>query len=549
MIEIRPYQLEVIEQFERTVAAGKRRVILVAPTGSGKTVIAAEIIRRAVAAGKRVLFIAHRRELIVQAGERLWAHGIDSGTIQAGFPPRPGEPVQVASIQTLWARAIRTAKIPLPMADIVIVDEAHHQRATTYERIVGSYPTATILGLTATPCRGDGRGLGNAFDELIECPQVPALIKLGHLVGTRVFAPSTPDLKGVKTVMGDYQERALSRRVNTDDLVGDVVTHWHRLAERRRTVAFAVDVAHSVHIRNEFIHSGVRAAHIDGGTPKDERDRILAQLKSGEVELVSNCMVLTEGWDSPDVACCILARPTKNMGLFRQMIGRVLRPAAGKTDALILDHSGAVFEHGFVEDEVRWELAEDRQAENTTKFSGAGNVGKGRQLTSCPKCAAVRLEGDGCSVCGWMPAPKPAPVWFKDGDLGEVRGDRTVLSGRSSPEEKLHWRRELTWIAKERGWKDGWVAHKFKERFGSWPPRDTVEPLVASPEVKAWVRAKMIAWAKRQPPRQPAAPTGHEPVIHRPTPAKWDREDRPVMPAKWEGSDRTDLPRDLGDEF
>src|SRR5262249_19702382 len=150
-------------------------------------------------------------------------------------------------------------------------------------------------------------------------------------------------------------------RMDRDKLVGDIVTHWHKYGEHGRTVAFACSVGHSVHIRDEFLRSGVRAAHIDGNTPMDERDDILAQLTAGEIEVVSNCMVLTVGWDMPDVGCCILARPTKKMGLYRQMIGRVLRPAPGKTDAIILDHSGAVFRHGFAEDHVEWTLDPERR--------------------------------------------------------------------------------------------------------------------------------------------------------------------------------------------
>src|SRR6478736_7029025 len=147
-------------------------------------------------------------------------------------------------------------------------------------------------------------------------------------------------------------------------LVGDIVTHWHRYGEHRKTVAFAVNVAHSLHIRDEFDRTGVRAEHIDGSTLKPERDAVLARLASGETKIVTNCMVLTEGWDMPEVGCCILARPTKKMGLYRQMIGRVLRPAEGKPDAIVLDHSGAVFRHGFVEDHVEWTLDPGRRAES-----------------------------------------------------------------------------------------------------------------------------------------------------------------------------------------
>jgi superfamily II DNA or RNA helicase len=214
--------------------------------------------------------------------------------------------------------------------------------------------------VTATPVRGDGRGLGGIFEVLIECPQVAELIELGHLVGTRVYAPSSPDLAGVQVKRGDSVESQLAEAMDRPKLVGDIVTHWWKYSERRKTVAFAVDVRHSIHLRDEFIRAGVRAEHIDGNTPKDERDATLARLASGEIELVTNCMVLTEGWDMPEVGCCILARPTRKMGLYRQMLGRVLRPAPGKKDAIILDHSGAVFRHGFAEDPIEWTLDPDR---------------------------------------------------------------------------------------------------------------------------------------------------------------------------------------------
>src|SRR5262245_28926393 len=201
---------------------------------------------------------------------------------------------------------------------------------------------------------------------MIECPQVAELIVGGYLVKARVYAPVDPDLKGVRTVKGDYHEAQLADRMDRDKLVGDIVTHFHKYGQRRRTIAFACSVAHSIHIRDEFIKSGVRAEHLDGQTPREERDDILARLASGETEVVANCMVLTEGFDCPDVCCIILARPTKKMGLLRHMIGRGLRPADGKTDAVILDHSGAVFRHGLPEDHVHWTLDPDTRAEAPT---------------------------------------------------------------------------------------------------------------------------------------------------------------------------------------
>jgi DNA repair protein RadD len=252
----------------------------------------------------------------------------------------------------------------LPDAALVVVDEAHHAPAQTYRQLLRAYPEALILGMTATPCRGDGRGLGDIFEMMVETPPVAELIELGFLVGTRVYAPSRPDLTGVRVERGDYVERQLADRMDRPQLVGDVVTHWLRLAERRRTVVFASGVAHSVHLRDEFRAAGIWAEHIDGSTPVEQRDEILKKVDAGTVEVVCNAMVLTEGWDCPAVSCLVLARPTRHMGLYRQMVGRVLRPAPGKTDALTLDHAGAVFEHGFVEDPVLWTLATNRRAEN-----------------------------------------------------------------------------------------------------------------------------------------------------------------------------------------
>jgi DNA repair protein RadD len=363
--ELRPYQVDVIDRFQTAVASGKRKIMLVAATGSGKTVIAGAIVKKQVAEGRRVLFFSHRREITTQTSAKLYAVGIDHGIIQAGFPLRLHEPVQVASVQTLTARAIRGSAIELPAADLVIVDEAHHTPADTYQKVLEKYPEATLLGLTATPCRKDGRGLGNVFEVLIECPQVQELIDLEFLVPTTVYAPADRiDLSGIRTQAGDYVENQLAERMNTAKLVGDVVTHWHRHGERRKTVVFATDVAHSLHLRDEFRRSGALSEHIDGKTPKVERDGILTRLARGDIEIVTNCAVLCEGWDSPDVSCLVLARPTKSMGLYRQMVGRGLRPAPGKRDCVVLDHAGAVFEHGFVDEPVVWTLDTTQRAKN-----------------------------------------------------------------------------------------------------------------------------------------------------------------------------------------
>ena len=493
---LRPYQAEVVARIDAAIGAGHHRLLVVAPTGAGKTVIAANLTSAAVEDGKRVLFLAHRRELITQASGKLYAAGVDHGILLPGFPPRLGEPVQVASIATLHARAIRTSTMDLPEADLVIVDEAHHARARTYRRLLDAYPKAVIVGITATPCRGDGRGLGDIFETLIECPPVGELIDAKFLVGTKVYAPSRPDLAGVRVERGDYVERDLAPRMDRAELVGDIVTHWLRLGERRRTVVFASSVGHSVHLRDEFRRASVLAEHIDGGTPADERDAILAALARGSIEVVCNYGVLTEGWDSPEVSCVVLARPTKHHGLFRQMVGRVLRPASGKTDALVLDHAGAVFEHGFIEEPVQWTLSPGKRSESPMQIARA----KSRMpaLTTCPECSAVRLEGHPCPVCKWRPQPKPEAVDVADGELGLVDRNRVVKLPQHGVDDRQRFYRQLLYIANERGYQRGWAAHKYREKFGEWPSWRDVEPAMPDAAVRSWVRSRQIAYAKSQ---------------------------------------------------
>ena len=495
MVALRDYQVDVIARFREAVAAGRKRIMLVAPTGSGKTVVAGAVVRDAVDQRRRVLFFSHRREITQQTSAKLYAVGIDHGIVQAGFPLRLHEPVQVASVQTLTARAIRGSAIELPPADLVIVDEAHHTPAETYLKVLAKYSDAIILGLTATPCRKDGRGLGNIFEAIIECPQVPELVRLGFLVPTVVYAPADgPDLRGVRTQAGDYVENQLAERMNTQKLVGDVVTHYHRHGERRKAVVFAVDVAHSRHLRDEFQKAGVRAEHIDGRTPREERDAVLARLARGELDVICNCMVLTEGWDCPEVSCLVLARPTKSLGLFRQMIGRGLRPAAGKTDCVILDHAGATLENGLAEDPVLWTLETDRRAANAAHDKRKAGGTRSR-LCDCSKCGALRTAGERCRSCGFLPAPPPRSVDFTDGDLARLDRNGRHVEGQA-PGDKLRWHRQLAHIAQQRGYRPGWTAHKFKEKFGHWPANNHVAPEPACPEVLSWVRSRAIAYAK-----------------------------------------------------
>ena len=433
-----------------------------------------------------------RREILRQTSLKL---PIDHGLIQAGLNIDLSYPVQVASVQTLWARCMRTDKSPLPPANLIIIDEAHHVGARTWRLILEAYPNARRIGLTATPCRSDGRGLGNYFDELILGPQIPELIARKYLVKTTYYAPVEPDLKGVETRQGDYAINQLADRMNRDDLVGDIVSNWHKHGQRRKTLVFAVDVAHSVHVKNEFLKSGVRAEHVDGSTPKAERDAILARLASGETEVVCNCMVLTEGFDLPTIGCIVLARPTKQLGLFRQMAGRGLRPAPGKSNLILIDHSGAVYRHGLLEDPIEWTLDVTQRADNATHRKRDKQTTS--RLVECSQCGALRTGGEACPHCGFLPKRRPDAIIFAEGELAQIRNGNAQSA--YDPHERMRWHAMLAHIAGERRYKPGWVSHKYKEKFGTWPPASRpIPPVKPSPEVLSWVRSRQIAYAKAQ---------------------------------------------------
>ena len=332
---------------------------------------------------------------------------------------------------------------------------------------------------------------------MIQCPHVGELVEQGYLVPTRVYAAVDPDLHGVHVRHGDYVESELADRMDRPKLVGDIVSNWLKYGERRKTVCFATSVRHSIHIRDEFIASGVRAEHIDGTTPMDERDATLARLASGEIEVVTNCLVLTEGWDMPALGCLILARPTKQMGLYRQMIGRGLRPAPDKSNCIVIDHSGATYRLGFAEDLIEWTLDPDRHAENPTHAARDGDQPGGPKIVECRECGAARVGGMACLSCGYLPAPPPRAIEVIDGDLGLVDGSRRARPNPDDPRIRGEWHAMLAGIAAERGYKPGWIAHQYKNKFGDWPPYGARPvPVEPSIEVRRWVRSRMIAYAR-----------------------------------------------------
>lgn len=291
---LRDYQLTGENEIRARIRAGYRRVLYVLPTGGGKTTVAASIINQARAKGSKILFLAHRRELISQCSERLDGLGVDHGIIMANHPRERASAVQVGSIQTIHRRGLPWEP------DIVFIDEAHRCRGAAYQQAVNACGRAVVIGITATPCRTDGKGLSPPFESMVLGPSLSDLTAQGYLVPARTYARKKPNLSGVHITAGDYQQDELNEAMNKPEIVGDVVKEWQKNAAGRLTVVFAVGIKHSIALRDAFRAAGVVAEHLDGETPTAERERLLADLATGRINVLTNCGVLSEGWDCLD---------------------------------------------------------------------------------------------------------------------------------------------------------------------------------------------------------------------------------------------------------
>jgi len=298
------------------------------------------------------------------------------------------------------------------------------------------------------------------FDGLVIGATIRDLIDDGYLVDYEIYAPGEPDLSQVKIVAGDYQQDQLGEAVDKPELVGDIVTHWLRLAKGQQTICFATNILHSKHICDEFEKHNIPAGHIDAYTPAEERKRIIDAFKANRIRVLCNVSVLAEGFDVPAAACMILARPTKSLVRYIQMAGRVLRPFEGKEVAIMLDHSGTAKRLGFPTDDLPLVLDDGKPRESVA------HEAKDKLPKMCVKCSYMKPVGvHQCPKCGFLPERK-SEIETADGEL--VRLERKKKREMTT-EQKADFYGELKTYAAEKGYKSGWAANKFKERTGVWP--------------------------------------------------------------------------------
>lgn len=412
---LRNYQQTIIDEVYFYLGLDVRAPLVVAPTGAGKTTCFSYLAKHLDGV---VWILAHRQELISQASGTLDRFGVRHGVIKAKHPQEYRKRVQVASVQTV-ARRLDS----LPPPDYIVVDEAHHI-SDTYKRIFARYPEARLIGFTATPCRLNGKGLGEVYDEMILGPQVAWLMDNGFLARAKYYAPPPKaDTSGLPIRGGDYATKEAEEVMNKEVITGDAIDHYRRICDGVPMLVFCTSVKHAEDVASEYRKAGYRAASVDGSLDDDTRADRIGGLATGKYQVITSCDLIGEGLDVPVCSAAQLLRPTASLSLHRQQIGRVLRPAEGKDHAFILDHVGNtgrmirgkwVPKHGFAETEYEWSL---EGVKKRKKEPGEKTI----SVRTCSTCFSVHQLARKCPYCGYeYPVNVRGALDIEDGDLMEI---------------------------------------------------------------------------------------------------------------------------------
>ncbi len=445
MFSLRPYQELLIDGARIEFQNGKQRTCIVAPCGAGKTVLMAYMSAQAKLKGNNTLFVVHRKELIRQSSSTFEKLNVSHGIIAPSFPQALGEPIQIGSIQTVVKRA---AKIPQPQ--LIILDEAHHATAGTWRKLLEVFPEALVVGLTATPARMGGQGLGDIFESLIMGPSVKALIESGNLAPYRYYSPPVAaDLDGLKVVYGDYKQSDVALRMDKIEIIGDLIKQYQKLAPGARAVCYCASLEHSQHTAEAFRQAGVPAMHIDGETPAIARDAAIESFRNGTIKIICNVDLISEGFDVPAMEAVILARPTQSLTLFIQQSMRAMRRDDNNPDkvAVIIDHVGNVYRHGLPDEDREWSLESKKKRPRERHEI---------PMKICPKCFGAHSPAPICPYCKHVyTVEQQAEIKQRDGELAEV-----IQIEKKKRKEEIRKARNvvtLEQIALARGYNPNWV--------------------------------------------------------------------------------------------
>lgn len=457
MIQLRDYQIDMIER-TREALKTNQCVVLQAPTGAGKTVVAAYMLEQAKKRGLTAMFLVHQNELIKQTSTSLWNYKIEHGFIVSGRGRSPA-PIQVASVMTLKNRLDQYDE-----PSLIIIDESHRALAASYLKIVEAYPNAKVVGLTATPQRTDGRGLGHLFQHIVKGPSISYLTQIGSLCDYELFGvPQKIDMSSVKNKLGDYAADDLEREVNKPTITGDAIEHWRALANGLVTVVMCVSIKHAEDVAAQFSAAGIPAEAIHGKTKN--RDDVLERFESGVTTVLTSVQLLVEGYDHPAIAAVVWLRPTQSLSVFMQGNGRGLRPHHSKRHLTIIDHVGNFSRHGLPCADREWSL-DDRSKNKKSSSSEDPDVG----VQVCGECFfTVKTGLTECPKCGAEIELKTRTIEQVDGELERIKAaavehkkQERIEQGKSKTLEEL----VANGIARKMKNPSAWSANVFAARQG-----------------------------------------------------------------------------------
>lgn len=455
-------QLAGITAIRAAYAAGRRSVLFVAPCAFGKTVLFSYIASSAAKRNKSTLIITHRGELIDQISDTLNKMEVEHGFIVAGRSSAIRQ-IMIASIQTLYKRREYTRFYP----DMIIIDEAHHcTRLNTFGKTLAEFPGSKILGVTATPCRLSGEGLGDVFETMILGPDTQHMIDNGRLSPFKLFAPPTVDTSKLHIRAGDYDKAETLALMDKPKITGDAVTHYQKHANGKPFVAFCAGITHAQNVAAQFRSAGIEAVCLHGMLNDEIRRSIVNDFRRGKITGLCSVDLISEGFDVPGIVCGIMLRPTASRSLHIQQIGRCLRLADGKATAIILDHVGNCARHGLPTDEQHWSL-EGRVKKPRSKKQEV-------TIRICPQCYAVSPGGAAlCRECGHEWVVEGRSVDTVDGELVEWVDSRQVKKARIE-EWQARTMEELIALARARNYKspEYWARRRYDYRLAKNQRRD-----------------------------------------------------------------------------
>ena len=503
-MQLRPHQVKALELIRERMKMRERRIVLELVTAGGKTACAVAMIQAAVAKGGRCLFVVNRTQLLNQTVERFASQGIDAGIIQGKNTTGTHKRVLVASIATLH---LRPKEMPDDLA-LLVIDEAHAAGGDTrlhklIHHVHGKAPKAAIIGLTATPWAS---GMGKHYEALEGplfqskvCPVTAAeLIEQGYLCDCEIYAPPGPDMTGVKVVAGEYDEDQSAERMEKLNIIGDIVTTYLKHGSGKKAVLFAPNIAFSQKMAEEFTRVGIDARHIDYRKPEAEKNELLKAFDNDEFRILCNPLLLREGWDCPSVEVLIMARPTRSLISWAQIAGRVLRVSPGKSLAKILDHSGTASRLGFPTDDRSAEPLDDGKPKSASEKKDKEKKEQEKLPKACTECHFLKPAGvHECPACGHIPR-RPSDIEVLPGEL--VLMKKSKKHKAEDPALRFGNKQKvmsmLLQYAHERDYKEGFALRQYRDIFGVWPRglESTREPV--SPELRSWLRAMQIRFAK-----------------------------------------------------